>query len=281
MGAALKWILETISAWIQNLATGNSMLVANIDSWSSSLYNALLAGMQAVVLPVAYSIMALFLLLELVHVAQRADANNSTLPAEIIFKVLFKYILVKLAIDSSALILTAIYQVTTSLTFNMGTYLGSIGSAGEVAGIASMADTIEEMSFWSQFVSLIPMLLALLIVGLSVLMAQIIVVARFIEIYVYVTISPVPMATLAGDDLGSIGKSFLKSFTAVCIQGFLIYLVLAFFPEILRTSLFNLGEAEGVGGFLGSLFGIIGYSIVLLIAIFSCKNWSKAICNAM
>ena len=47
---------------------------------------------------------------------------------------------------------------------------------------------------------------------------------RFFKLYLYTALAPVPLSTFAGEPTQSIGKSFLKSYAAVCLEGVIIVL---------------------------------------------------------
>ena len=47
---------------------------------------------------------------------------------------------------------------------------------------------------------------------------------RFFKIYLYTAIAPIPLSTFAGEPTSHIGKSFLKSYAAVCLEGAIIVL---------------------------------------------------------
>jgi len=47
---------------------------------------------------------------------------------------------------------------------------------------------------------------------------------RFFKLYLYVAIAPIPLSTFAGDATSHVGKSFIKSFVAVCLEGAIIVL---------------------------------------------------------
>ncbi len=49
---------------------------------------------------------------------------------------------------------------------------------------------------------------------------------RFFKLYLYTAIAPVPLSTFAGEPSQSVGKSFIKSYAAVCLEGAIIVIVL-------------------------------------------------------
>ena len=52
---------------------------------------------------------------------------------------------------------------------------------------------------------------------------------RFFRLYMYTAIAPIPLSTFAGEPTSSIGKSFLKSYAAVCLEGAVIVLAYVIF----------------------------------------------------
>ena len=47
---------------------------------------------------------------------------------------------------------------------------------------------------------------------------------RFFKLYLYTAIAPVPLSSFAGEPSQSVGKSFIKSYSAVCLEGAVIVL---------------------------------------------------------
>ena len=65
---------------------------------------------------------------------------------------------------------------------------------------------------------------------------------RFFKLYIYTALSPIPLSTFAGDPTQQIGKSFIKSYSAVCLEGAVIVLACIIFslfsssPPVIDTS---------------------------------------------
>lgn len=47
---------------------------------------------------------------------------------------------------------------------------------------------------------------------------------RFFKLYLYTALAPIPLSSFAGEPTSNVGKSFLKSYTAVCLEGAIIVL---------------------------------------------------------
>ena len=52
---------------------------------------------------------------------------------------------------------------------------------------------------------------------------------RFFRLYIYTAIAPVPLSTFAGEPSQNVGKSFIKSYAAVCLEGAVIVLACIIF----------------------------------------------------
>lgn len=52
---------------------------------------------------------------------------------------------------------------------------------------------------------------------------------RFFKLYMYTAIAPIPLSSFAGETTQNIGKSFLKSYVAVCLEGAIIVLACVIF----------------------------------------------------
>lgn len=266
----IKWIIEIAEKFI---AVGqNGYLAISIGAFNSTMYSYVKTIMTSVVMPIAYVILALFFVMELYKASIKVDGagGGSSFGAEMVFKVMFRMVLCKVAVDSSLLFMEAIYSVGQAVV----TGIAEVVSNGSITGgmdIAAITAEINEMGLGDQ----IGMLLELVIIKFGVWiilgLVQIICIARFIEIYVHVAVSPIPIATFPSDDLNQIAKNFLKSFAAVCLQGAFIYLVLSFFPILVNANI--LGDT--------SAFGLLLYSLILALGVFSSGRWAKSICNAM
>ena len=111
MDTAILEVLEWINSMILSLSTDGSKLTGSMSNFMPQLYTYTELVMTNVVLPVAYTILALFLVFELYSITIRTEnmgSGSNTMGTEIVFRTLFKMVLAKLAVDSVPLILNAI-----------------------------------------------------------------------------------------------------------------------------------------------------------------------------
>lgn len=278
MSDAILEVIKWINDMVLGLTTNGSSLTGSMRSFMPNLYDYTQVIMRNVMMPVAYSVLALFLLLELHKIITRTEGmGSSTISFEIVFKTLFKVALCKIALDNTSLILNSLYSVSTHITSGVAGIMGG----GDLAGglnIETLRPAVQALGFWSGLICLILCFVIFLMAMFAVVCANVLIVTRFVQLFAYFAISPIPIATLPNAEQSQIGKSFLKSFASTCIQGTMIFIVLSFFPVLFNNAFLNNVDS---GNIFLSLMGIMGYSLVLILGVFSAGKWANAICNAM
>ena len=115
---------------------------------------------------------------------------------------------------------------------------GVISSIMNAAGFGSPQDTvlpaeivtaIEDCGFFES----IPLWAVTLIGGLFIWVLSFVMIlsvyGRFFKMYMYTAIAPIPLSTFAGEPSQNVGRSFLKSYAAVFLEGAIIVLACIIF----------------------------------------------------
>jgi hypothetical protein len=99
-----------------------------------------------------------------------------------------------------------------------------IAGAGGTELPTTMIETIKSVGFWES----VPLWAVTLIGSLFVTVLSFIMImtvyGRFFKIYIYAAIAPIPLSAFAGEETSHIGKSFIRSYAAVCLEGAIIVL---------------------------------------------------------
>ena len=96
---------------------------------------------------------------------------------------------------------------------------------------------------------------------------------RMIEIYLTVSLAPIPFSTMANREWGQMGTGYLRSLFALGFQGFLILICVAIYA-VLVQSIPSSGDVHG------AIWGTAGYTVLLAFALFKTGSLSKSIFNA-
>lgn len=121
---------------------------------------------------------------------------------------------------------------------------GTISTIMNAAGFGSSATTVLPTEIITAveecgFLESIPLWAVTLIGGLFIWVLSFIMIlsvyGRFFKIYMYTAIAPIPLSTFAGEPTQSVGKSFLKSYAGVCLEGAIIVLACIIFSVFAST----------------------------------------------
>ena len=199
--------------------------------------------------------LALLVLFFVIGVMRTCGSFAELKKPEHVLKVFVRFVLAKAAIT---------YGMELMLAF-LSIIQGIIGSIMNAAGFGTAAQTVlpEEMITAIEnvgFFESIPLWAITLIGGIFVWVLSFIMIlnvyGRFFKIYMYTAIAPVPLSAFAGEPTQNVGKSFLKSYAAVCLEGAIIVLACIIFsvfagsPPVVDT---NVAAATMVWSYIGEL----------------------------
>ena len=147
------------------------------------------------------------------------------------------------------------------------------GNLDVQAALSDLKTQLEAMGMWE----LIGLWLETNIINLCMWVLSIvifvIVYGRMIEIYLTVSLAPIPFSTMANREWGQMGTGYLRSLFALGFQGFLILICVAIYA-VLVQSIPSSGDVHG------AIWGTAGYTVLLAFALFKTGSLSKSIFNA-
>ena len=173
----------------------NSGLLSSLTDWNSTLAGYADSISTGVVMPVALTLLALFMILELYNATQRIAMNGSSNAFTIqqIALVMMKIVVCRWAVLHTTEILNALFEVASTVTVGISGYVGS----GEVNTTVDIENAIAALPGG---IGNMPVALELMVVGWMLRIVNIvvntIVAARFIELYVYNAMASLSIACL-------------------------------------------------------------------------------------
>ena len=102
------------------------------------------------------------------------------------------------------------------------------------------------------------------------ILITVILYGRMIEIYLTVSIAPIPFATMTNREWGSIGTNYFKALLALGFQGFFMMVIVAIYAVLVN----NLTVAVNIHS---ALFSIAAYTVLLCFALMKTGSLSKAL----
>lgn len=147
---------------------------------------------------------------------------------EQVLKLFIRFALAKAVVTYGMDLMMAVFTISQGI---VRTIMNSAGMGGIADSTlpSSMITAIESCGFLES----IPLWAVTLIGGLLVTVLSFIMImsvyGRFFKLYMYTAVAPVPLSTFAGEPTQNVGKSFLKSFCAVCLEGAIVVLACVIF----------------------------------------------------
>jgi hypothetical protein len=160
---------------------------------------------------------------------------------EVAVKMFVRFALAKAAVTHGLELMMALFSIVQGLIARIMTAAGFAGANNTVLP-ESIKDAINDTGFFES----IPLWAVTLLGGLFITVLSFIMImsvyGRFLKLYMYTAIAPVPLSTFAGEPSSGMGKSFVKSYAAVCLEGAIIVLACIIFslfassPPVVDTS---------------------------------------------
>ena len=166
----------------------------------------------------------------------------------------------------------AVFEVTQQVMANSSGIISGNTRVNEV-GLSMLEASMMQMEVGPLF----GLFLQSFFIGISMRILSIIifvlVYGRMIEIYMMVSLAPVPMATWGNHEQSHIGQNYLKSLFALGFQGFLILICVAIYAVLIQNVAIS-GDA------INSIWSIVGYTVLLCFTLFKTSSVAKSILGA-
>ena len=185
--------------------------------------------------------LALLVLFFVVGVMKTCGSFAEVKKPEHALKLFIRFAIAKIVVTYGLDLLLSLFKIVQGV---IGTIMNAsgFGSASQTIMPQEIITAVESCGFFES----IPLWAVTLIGGLLVTVLSFIMImtvyGRFFKLYLYTAISPIPLSTFAGEPTQQVGKSFVKSYCAVCLEGAIIVLACIIFslfassPPVVDTS---------------------------------------------
>lgn len=172
--------------------------------------------------------LALLVVFFLVGVVKTCGSFAEVKKPEQVLKLFVRFALAKAVITYGLELMLAIFKIVQGVVQTIMQTAG-LGNATQTTLPHEMITAIESCGFFES----IPLWAVTLIGGLFITVLSFIMIltvyGRFFKLYLYTAIAPIPLSTFAGEPTQQVGKSFIKGYCAVCLEGAIIILACIIF----------------------------------------------------
>lgn len=264
----LSGMFESVNTQVGEIATSVGMTPAN---FSPEVFAMVRNVSESVIVPIAGLILTFIACYELIQMI--IDHNNlANFETWIFFKWVFKTFMAVMLITNTFNITMAVFDVAQHV---VNSSAGII--AGDTAIDATALEQLEETLNGMELGPLIGLLMQSFVIQFTMsalaIVIFVIVYGRMIEIYLMVSLAPIPFSTFGNREQSQIGQNYLRSLFAIGFQGFLIIICVGVYAVLVQSVAFS-------DDIIASIWGVMGYTVLLCFTLFKTGGLAKSVFSA-
>ena len=263
----LSGLFDSVNDQVGEIA-GN--VGASPASFSPEVFSLIRNISESVIIPIAGLILTFIACYELIQLIIEHN-NLANFETWIFFKWIFKTFVAVMLITNTFNITMAVFDVSQHVvTSAAGIISGS--TAVDASALENLEETLMDMDLgpllglWLQSI-----IVQITMTALSILIF-VIVYGRMIEIYLMVSLAPIPFSTFGSREQSQIGQNYLRSLLALGFQGFLILICVGIYAVMVQGIAFT-------DDVIGSIWGVMGYTVLLCFTLFKTGTLAKGVFN--
>ena len=224
-----NWVVQnltnSLNIWNEKLGEVWTLLTQSPQSFKGGAVWSVIVSIYGTLQAIGYALLVLFFV---AGVMKTCGSFAEVKRPEHALRLFFRFALSKAAITYGMDLMLALVEIVQGIISNIMQSSGIVNPEG-TALPSEIITAVEECGFFES----IPLWAVTLIGGLIIWVLSFIMIlsvyGRFFKIYIYTAIAPIPMSAFAGEPTQSIGRSFLRGYAAVLLEGAVIMLACVIF----------------------------------------------------
>lgn len=230
-----NWVVQNLQnaleTWNSKLSEIWQLLTTSPQEFKGGSIWAVMVNINGAVQAIGLALLVLFFV---VGVVKTCGSFTEVKKPEHALKLFVRFAIAKGVITYGLELMLALFNIVQGTISTIMTSAG-FGSPNQTTLPAEMITTIEGCGFFES----IPLWAVTLIGGLFITVLSFIMImtvyGRFFKLYMYTALAPIPLSTFAGEPSQNVGKSFIKSYCAVLLEGAVIVLACIIFSLFAST----------------------------------------------
>ena len=224
-----NWIVQNLEraleVWNEKLAEIWMIITQSPENFKGGSIWSVITNIHGALQAIGYAVLVLFFV---IGVMRTCGSFAEVKKPEHAVKLFIRFAIAKGVITYGLELMMAFLSIIQGVISTIMNSAG-FGTATTTMLPTEIVTAIEDCGFFES----IPLWAVTLIGGLFVWVLSFIMIlsvyGRFFKLYMYTAIAPVPLSTFAGEPTQNVGKSFLKSYASVCLEGAIIVLACIIF----------------------------------------------------
>ena len=231
-----NWVVKnlenSIGTWNEKLSELWLLITQTPETFKGGQIWSVIVNIHSALVGIGYGLLVLFFAM---GIFQSAASFRELQRPEFALRHFIRFAGAKIAVGSGMEIMTAIFSVCGGV---VSAIMGSVGGAvTESATLpVELVTAIEDLKLLQSIPLWIVSFLGSLFITVMSFVLILTVYGRFFKLYLYTALSPLPLASFAGEGTSSMGKAFIKSYTGVCLEGAVIVLACLVYSAFLSSS---------------------------------------------
>lgn len=230
-----NWVVQNLEnaleTWNSKLSEIWQLLTTSPQQFKGGSIWSVMVNINGAVQAIGLALLVLFFV---VGVVRTCGSFTDVKKPEHTLKLFIRFAIAKGVITYGLELMLALFDIVQGTISTIMTSAG-FGTPNQTTLPAEMVTTIESCGFFES----IPLWAVTLIGGLFITVLSFIMImtvyGRFFKLYMYTALAPIPLSTFAGEPSQNVGKSFIKSYCAVLLEGAVIVLACIIFSLFAST----------------------------------------------
>ena len=217
-----SWIIDNLNSalntWNGKLAEIWQLLTQSPEDFKGGGVWTVMLNVHSAMTAIGLGLLVLFFA---VGVVKTCGSFVEVRRPEHALKLFLRFVLAKAAVQYGLELMLAVFEIAS-------------GTGGMTPATLpqEIVDKINAVGFWSS----IPLWAVTLLGGLFITVLSFVMImtvyGRMFRLYFYAALAPIPLATFAGEPTSNVGRSFVKSYAGVCLEGAVIALACIIFSAM-------------------------------------------------
>lgn len=261
----LSGMFESVNTQVGEIATSVGTTPAN---FSPEVFAMVRNISESVIIPIAGLILTFIACYELIQMI--IDHNNlANFETWIFFKWVFKTFMAVMLITNTFNITMAVFDVSQHVV-NSSAGIIARDTAIDATALEQLEETLNGMELGPLLGLLMQSFVIQFAMSALAIVIFVIVYGRMIEIYLMVSLAPIPFSTFGNREQSQIGQNYLRSLFAIGFQGFLIIICVGIYAVLVQSIAFS-------DDIIASIWGVMGYTVLLCFTLFKTGTLAKSV----
>lgn len=285
----MQSIIDSITQWLTELLVGGitdnlSGMFDNVNQkvgeiagevgmtpsvWNGGVFSMIRNLSETVIIPIAGIILTFIMCYELIQMVIEKN-NMHDFETFMFFKWIFKTFVAVMIITNTFNIIMGIFDLSQHVVSGAAGVIISDTNIDISSAIADMETRLLAMELGPLFGLWLQSMLVGFTMNALTICIFVVIYGRMVEIYLMTSLAPIPFATMANREWGSMGQNYLKSMFALGFQAFLIMVCVGIYAVLVQSIATD-------ADIMGAIWTCVGYTVLLCFTLFKTGSLAKSI----